>query len=170
MSFVLYYEKIGSECYKMDWLLDLVTNPFLVTSISSWLLAQIIKFVINIIVNKEFKLRWLFSDGGMPSGHSATVSSLAFFSLLTYGPGSFQFGVTMILAMIVTHDATGVRQEAGKHAVVLNEILETFELLKKKMDPEMKLKEYLGHTFIQVVAGITVGFLNALFMYFVVFN
>ena len=65
----------------MDWLLKLITNPFLVTSISSWLLAQIIKFVINIIVNKEFKLRWLFSDGGMPSGHSATVSSLAFFSL-----------------------------------------------------------------------------------------
>ena len=154
----------------MDWLLKLVTNPFLVTSISSWILAQIIKLIINTIVNKEFKIKWLFSDGGMPSGHSATVSALAFFSLLTYGPGSFQFGVTMILAMIVTHDATGVRREAGKHAVLLNEIVETFELLKKKMPPEMKLKEYLGHNVVQVIAGITVGFLNALFMYFVVFH
>lgn len=153
----------------MDWLIALLTNPFLITSVSSWLIAQLIKVIISSIINKKFSLSWLFSDGGMPSGHSATVSSLAMFSLLSCGPSSFQFAVTMILAIIVCHDATGVRQEAGKHAVLLNEILESFELLRKKMDPEMKLKEYVGHTHIQVIAGITVGIVNALVMYFFVF-
>ena len=153
----------------MDWLIALLTNPFLITSVSSWLVAQLIKVIISSIINKKFSLSWLFSDGGMPSGHSATVSSLAMFSLLSCGPSSFQFAVTMILAIIVYHDATGVRQEAGKHAVLLNEILESFDLLRKKMDPEMKLKEYVGHTHIQVIAGITVGIVNALVMYFFVF-
>lgn len=153
----------------MDWLIALLTNPFLITSVSSWLVAQLIKVIISSIINKKFSLSWLFSDGGMPSGHSATVSSLAMFSLLSCGPSSFQFAVTMILAIIVCHDATGVRQEAGKHAVLLNEILESFDLLRKKMDPEMKLKEYVGHTHIQVIAGITVGIVNALVMYFFVF-
>ena len=153
----------------MDWLIALLTNPFLITSVSSWLVAQVIKMIISSIINKKFSLGWLFSDGGMPSGHSATVSSLAMFSLLSCGPSSFQFAVTMILAIIVCHDATGVRQEAGKHAVLLNEIMETLELLKTKMDPYKKLKEYVGHTRVQVIAGITVGVVNALIMYFFVF-
>lgn len=153
----------------MDWLIALLTNPFLITSVSSWLVAQLIKVIISSIINKKFSLSWLFSDGGMPSGHSATVSSLAMFSLLSCGPSSFQFAVTMILAIIVCHDATGVRQEAGKHAVLLNEIMETLELLKTKMDPYKKLKEYVGHTRVQVIAGITVGVVNALIMYFFVF-
>ena len=153
----------------MDWLIALLTNPFLITSVSSWLVAQVIKMIISSIINKKFSLGWLFSDGGMPSGHSATVSSLAMFSLLSCGPSSFQFAVTMILAIIVCHDATGVRQEAGKHAVLLNEIMETLELLKTKMDPYKKLKEYVGQTRVQVIAGITVGVVNALIMYFFVF-
>ncbi len=153
----------------MDWLLELLTNHFLITSVSSWLIAQVLKMIISSIINKKFSLGWLFSDGGMPSGHSATVSSLAMFTLLQKGPGSFEFAMAMILAIIVCHDATGVRQEAGKHAVLLNEIMESFELLKAKMDPHMKLKEYVGHTRLQVLAGITVGILNALMMYFLVF-
>ena len=153
----------------MDWLIELLTNPFLITSVSSWLVAQVLKTIISSIINKKFSFGWMFSDGGMPSGHSATVSSLAMFSLLSCGPASFQFAVTMILAIIVCHDATGVRQEAGKHAVMLNEIMETFEILKAKMDPEMKLKEYVGHTHLQVLAGITLGIVNALVMHFLVF-
>lgn len=153
----------------MDWLIALLTNPFLITSVSSWLVAQLIKVIISSIINKKFSLSWLFSDGGMPSGHSATVSSLAMFSLLSCGPSSFQFAVTMILAIIVCHDATGVRQEAGKHAVLLNEIMETLELIKAKMEPQEKLKEYVGHTHVQVIAGVTVGIVNALVMYFFVF-
>ena len=153
----------------MDWLKSLLTNPFLLTGLSAWLVAQIIKMVINSVINKSFSLGWLFSDGGMPSGHSATVSSLAAFTLLQRGPASFEFAIAMILAIIVCHDATGVRRETGKQAVLLKEIIESFEILTAKKMPEVKLKEYVGHTPVQVFAGISLGVLTALAMHFWVF-
>ena len=153
----------------MDWLKTLLTNPFLLTGLSAWLVAQVIKMIISSIINKKFSLGWLFSDGGMPSGHSATVSSLATFTLLQRGPGSFEFAIAMILAIIVCHDATGVRQETGKQAVLLKEIIESFEVLTTKKLPELKLKEYVGHTPVQVFAGISLGVIMALVMHFLVF-
>ena len=154
----------------MDWLKSLLTNPFVLTSISAWLVAQVLKMIINSIINKTFSLGWLFSDGGMPSGHSATVSSLAMFTLLRRGPDSFEFAVAMILAIIVCHDATGVRRETGKQAVLLKEIIESFEILTAKKLPEVKLKEYVGHTPVQVFAGVSLGFIIALLMHFLVFT
>ena len=107
----------------MTWFTDLIRNPFFITSVSSWAIAQVLKVIINFIVTKELRWERLFGDGGMPSGHSATVSSLAMFSALVYGTGSFQFAVCGILAIIVCHDAMGVRLETGKQAIVLNELL-----------------------------------------------
>ena len=153
----------------MDWLIDLLKNPFLVTSVTSWFIAQVLKTIIYGIVNKKLDLTRLFGDGGMPSGHSATVTSLALFSALTYGFGSFQFAACGILAIIVCHDATGVRRETGKQAVLLNELIRAFEALSTKDLPEVKLKEFVGHTPIQVMAGIIVGIVNALFMFYIVF-
>ena len=152
----------------MDLLKQVFTNPFLLTGISAWFVAQVMKMIINSIINKKFSLGWLFSDGGMPSGHSATVSSLALFTLLERGASSFEFAVAMILAIIVCHDATGVRQETGKQAVLLKEIIKTFEILASKKLPEMKLKEYVGHTPVQVFAGISLGVIMALVMHFLV--
>ena len=123
------------------------------------------KTIINSIINKKFSISMLFSDGGMPSGHSATVSSLALFSMLKEGPASFQFAVTMILAVIVCHDATGVRQEAGKQAVVLNELIDLFSLPLDSELRQIRLKEFVGHTPVQVLAGILVGIANAIVMY-----
>lgn len=153
----------------MDWLYDLLTNRFLITSVSSWFVAQLVKTVIHAIVNRKLDMSRLFGDGGMPSGHSATVTSLATLSALSYGLGSFQFAVTGILAIIVCHDATGVRRETGKQAVLLNELIKAFEVLSTKKLPEVKLKEFVGHTPIQVLAGITVGIANAFFMHYIVF-
>ena len=85
----------------MDWLKSLLTNPFLITGMSSWLVAQVLKMIINAIINKSFSLGWLFSDGGMPSGHSATVTSLCVLSALARGPGSFEFAVTFVLAFFI---------------------------------------------------------------------
>ena len=116
----------------MTWLKELVTNPFLITSTSSWLIAQVIKVIINACVTKKLDWERLFGDGGMPSGHSATVSSLAMFAALRCGCGSFEFAVCAILAIIVCHDATGVRQEAGKQAVVINDMVAQFEKLLKQ--------------------------------------
>ena len=150
----------------MDWLWDLITNRFFIVSVSSWFVAQFLKTVLYALENKKWDWTRLFGDGGMPSGHSATVSSLAVLSALTFGFGSFEFAVTAILAIIVCHDAMGVRLETGKQAVKINEILEAFELLAPDKISEANLKEFVGHTPIQVMAGILLGIANAIVMHF----
>jgi acid phosphatase family membrane protein YuiD len=153
----------------MNWLTDLLSNPWLICPVSSWLVAQVLKVMINAIINKKLDWERLVGDGGMPSGHSATVSSLAMFALLRSGPGSFEFAVCAILAIIVCHDAMGVRFETGKQAQMINEIIRTVEVLSKQDLPEVKLKELVGHTPIQVLAGITIGICNAALFYFLIF-
>ena len=153
----------------MDWFFDLISNRFLITGMASWLVAQVLKTIIHAIIHKKIVLERLFGDGGMPSGHSATVTSLAAISALTYGFDSFQFAVTMLLAIIVCHDAMGVRLETGKQAVLLKELTKAFEALTTKDLPEVKLKEFVGHTPIQVIAGILIGIANAFVMHFWIF-
>ena len=153
----------------MNHLYSFFTNPFLMTGVCSWFIAQLLKTIIHFIINKKFDIHRLFGDGGMPSGHSATVTSLATISALYYGTGSFEFAVTAILALIVCHDAMGVRLETGKQAIVLNDLMEIIDMLTTEKLPEVKLKEFVGHTPIQVLAGFLVGILNAIFMYNVVF-
>ena len=116
----------------MTWLKELVTNPFLITSVSSWFIAQVMKMIINACITKKLNWERLIGDGGMPSCHSATVSSLAVFAALRCGCGSFEFAVCAILAIIVCHDAMGVRQETGKQAIIINEMVEQFEKLFKQ--------------------------------------
>ena len=153
----------------MDWLQQLITNRFLITGISSWFVAQVAKTIIHAIINKKLVLERIVGDGGMPSGHSATVTSLAAISALTFGFDSFQFAVTALLATIVCHDAMGVRLETGKQAQILNELTKAFEVWTKEDLPEIKLKEFVGHTPIQVIAGILLGIANACVMHFFVF-
>lgn len=150
----------------MNWFFQLISNPYLITALSSWFIAQVLKVIINAIVHKKLNLERMVGDGGMPSGHSATVTSLAVYSLLAHGPGSFQFAVTAVLAVIVCHDAMGVRMETGKQAVVINDLVELFESLSGKDLPDGELKELVGHTPLQVLAGMLLGVLNALVMHF----
>lgn len=149
----------------MEWLNDLLKNPFLLTALSSWAIAQVLKTIIHVIVNKEFDPLRIVGDGGMPSGHSATVSSLAVIAALYYGTNSFEFAVALVLAIIVCHDAQGVRLETGKQAVVLNEMMETLEAFSKGDFTDVRLKEFVGHTPIQVGAGVLLGVINAVVMY-----
>lgn len=153
----------------MDWLLDLLTNRFLITGVSSWFVAQVVKTIIYAIINKKLRLERMVGDGGMPSAHSATVTSLAVISALSFGFDSFQFAVTALLAIIVCHDAMGVRLETGKQAQIINEMIEAFEVWTKKDLPEIKLKEFVGHTPVQVIAGMLVGVLNGCVMHFWIF-
>ena len=152
----------------MNWLTELLSNPWLLCPVTSWLVAQVLKVIINAIIHKKLDWERLVGDGGMPSGHSATVSSLAMFVLLKSGPGSFEFAVCAILAIIVCHDAMGVRWETGKQAQAINEIIRTVEVLSKQDLPEAKLKELVGHTPVQVLAGITIGICNAMLFFFVI--
>lgn len=153
----------------MQWFMDLLHNPYLMTGLSSWFIAQVIKTILYALINHKLSFERLFGDGGMPSGHSATVSSLATICALIHGPDSFPFAVTCILAVIVCHDAMGVRLETGKQAVVLNEMIKSFESLTKKELPEVILKEFVGHTPFQVCAGILIGIANAWVMHTVFF-
>ena len=122
--------------------------------------------IIHWIIYKELKFERLFGDGGMPSGHSATVSSLAVFCALVCGTNSSQFAISAILAVVVCNDATGVRLETVKQAAVINDLIEAFnDLTKADMQPEEKLKEFVGHTPIQVLVGILIGVANAFVMY-----
>ena len=147
------------------WLRELLSNRFLLTGVSSWLWAQIIKTLIHALVTRKLDLTRLVGDGGMPSGHSATVSSLAVAAAYSYGPDSFEFAVAAVLAVIVCKDAMGVRLETGKQAAILNEIVRAFDDLSSEKLPEIKLKEFVGHTPIQVLAGILLGIVNAVLLH-----
>ncbi len=153
----------------MDWILDFITNKFFITAVVSWTVAQVLKVFIHAFITKSWDFSRLFGDGGMPSGHSATVSSLATISALTYGFGSFEFAISGILAIIVCHDAMGVRLEAGKHAKLLNILVDSFEKFSKNELPEVVLKEFVGHTPLQVITGIILGILCACGMHFIIF-
>jgi len=146
----------------MDWIFELITNPFLITAIFAWLIAQVAKTIIYYILNRKIRLERLIGDGGMPSGHSATVCSLAALSLLMCGPGSYEFAISTLLAIIVCHDAMGVRREVGKQAILTNEMVAILEKLAKEEElSEIELKEFVGHTPLQVVIGGCIGIASA---------
>lgn len=151
----------------MQIIFDILQNKVLIVGILSWGIAQILKFIINLIVHKELDFSRLFGDGGMPSGHSATVSSMAAMAALVYGVSSFEFAISSMLAIIVMHDAMGVRLETGKQAKVLNElttILKDMETLVTNFS-ESKLKEFVGHTPLQVIVGCILGIINAVLLF-----
>ena len=139
------------------WFRDLISNRFLLTGISSWLWAQVLKTIIHTLVTHRFDLSRLVGDGGMPSGHSATVSSFAVAAAFVYGLDSFEFAIAAVLAVIVCKDAMGVRLETGKQAAIINEIVRAFDELSSGKLTDVKLKEFVGHTPIQVLAGILLG-------------
>jgi acid phosphatase family membrane protein YuiD len=153
----------------MEHIAALFDNRFLIIPLTAWFTAQILKTLIYWIINRKFDITRMFGDGGMPSGHSATVTALAALAALVYGLSSFEFAVCAILAIIVCHDAMGVRLETGKQAEVLNDLIEVIDLLTTEELPEVKLKEFVGHTPVQVFAGIIVGILNAVGMYFLLY-
>ncbi len=154
----------------MNWFQELLSNGFLLVALSSWFWAQLIKTIIHAIVTKKVDFTRLVGDGGMPSGHSATVSSLAVSAAMVYGLGSFEFAIALVFAIVVCKDAMGVRLETGKQAVIINDIVEAFNVLTSEEKlPDAKLKEFVGHTPLQVIAGILLGIVNAVLLYSCVF-
>ena len=108
----------------------------------------------------------MWGDGGMPSGHSATVSSVALACGLYEGFASPVFAVALIVAIIVMHDAMNVRLQAGKQAALLNVMADMFEKITGTDLPnDEKLKELLGHTPLQVIAGCLLGLLVSTLCY-----
>lgn len=147
----------------MEIIKAIFTNRILLSGLLGWGTAQVLKTIIHLAVHKKLDFERLFGDGGMPSGHSATVSAVAVSAGIEQGFDSPFFAIALILAIIVMHDAKGVRREAGKQAKLLNEMLDVFEKLGgTELTPEQKLKEFVGHTPLQVFAGMILGICMAL--------
>ena len=103
-------------------------------------------------------------DGGMPSSHSATVMAVVSSTCVIYGVSSFEFAISAVLALIVMHDAMGVRWETGIQAKVINNMMDWFLQLDKDIPVEEKLKEFVGHTPMQVLFGAILGTFIGYFM------
>jgi uncharacterized protein len=147
----------------MNWFTQLWDNKVLMDGLIAWAIAQVLKAMLYTAINKKFEISRLFGDGGMPSGHSATVTAVAVSCAVQFGLSSFQFAVTAILAVIVMHDAMGIRLEAGKQAKQLNRLTDLINAMAGDSSPQEKLKEFIGHTPMQVFAGSVLGLLVALF-------
>lgn len=152
----------------MTFLKGLIQNPVLVSGVMGWFVAQVLKTVIHLMITKEFIWERMIGSGGMPSSHSATVCALATATGIQYGSEGFPFAIAVIMAIIVMHDASGVRRETGIQARVLNEMITLFREMGTKMSVEDKLKEFVGHTPLQVwigaLLGIIVGFITCQLM------
>jgi len=134
---------------------QLLANRVLMPSLLSWWLAQFLKVPIDYILSKKWNWGFWFSSGGMPSSHSSLVVSTMISIGLNYGFDSPLFSLATALAMIVVYDAAGVRRQAGIQAQKINQLIE--ELLSGHPISEEQLKEVLGHTPSQVIAGSLLG-------------
>lgn len=149
----------------MEFIAELCHNRIFLAAAVGWLVAQILKTIIYMWFNRKFLAERLVGSGGMPSSHSATVCALVTATGIEYGGGSFQFAISAIFAIIVMYDAMGVRRETGIQAKVLNEMMEMFVKMGKEMSVEEKLKEFVGHTPLQVLMGAILGIVIAILMY-----
>lgn len=149
----------------MSVLKDLIENYWLVSAITAWLTAQLLKIVTGMFRDREFSLAaLLFSTGGMPSSHTASVVALATSAAVRYGVGSFAFAIATLFAMVVMIDATGVRRETGEQAKILNQMMKQLFEAKNSEEWNRTLKELVGHTPLQVLAGAGVGILIPLLL------
>ncbi len=154
----------------MDLFFELVSNRTLVAAVTGWFVAQILKTIIDLVLYKSFHPERLVGSGGMPSSHSATVCALTSMAFLDYGASSFEFAVSFIVAIVVMHDATGVRMETGKQSMVLNALLRDNPFEWKDEVLDQRLKELVGHTPLQVAAGAVLGVAMALLLWFGVYE
>ncbi|CAM0954360.1 unnamed protein product [Alopecurus aequalis] len=150
-----------TKARESPYILALAANPTFVSGMLAFAVAQAAKVVLTSVVERRWSPRMLWSSGGMPSSHSALCTALTASVALCHGVGDALFPVCLGFSLIVMYDATGVRRHAGMQAEVLNKIVE--DLFQGHPISERKLKELLGHTPSQVIAGAFLGILVAWF-------
>lgn len=135
--------------------LGLLSNSVLIAGFISWSLAQLIKIPWNYFSTRRWDWVLLLRAGGMPSSHAALVASVAHSIGLFTGFNTPLFALALTLAVIVIYDATGIRRQAGIHAEFINRIVR--DMVKGKRSQEKQLREVLGHTPIEALAGTLLG-------------
>lgn len=133
------------------------------SALTAWFLAQVIKLVLFLVLERQVNWRRLVDTGGLPSAHSAFVTALATSVGLVEGWGSTAFAIAAVFGSVVMYDAVSLRREAGKHADILNELL-LLSTIKGAVREREALKELLGHTPVEVSAGFGLGVTVGLFV------
>ena len=142
----------------MDIFFDFIGNRVIQAAVLAWAIAQAIKVVLTLVINRRFDSSRVLGSGGMPSSHSAMVCAMVTAIGLHEGVGSSIFALAVCFAGVVMYDAAGVRRSTGKNAAVINRLIE--DLAKDGFTfSEERLKELVGHTPIQVLAGALLGIL-----------
>ena len=139
----------------MNTFTDFLQNKYIYIPILLWFGIQLFKLLYDLVTTKKFNFKRILGAGGMPSSHSAVVTSLATLIGKNIGVGTPMFAMALIFAFVVMYDAAGVRRAAGKQARLLNKIVETPGL--SGLEVSERLVEVLGHTPLQVVVGAVIG-------------
>ena len=139
----------------MEDIQKLVTNKYLYVPLLLWFCIQVFKVICDLVKTKKFNFKRIMGAGGMPSSHTAVVTSLAMLVGKSEGFDSAMFAVALVFAKVVMYDAAGVRRAAGKQAHLLNKIIETPGLTG--VEVQERLVEVLGHTPLQVIVGAIIG-------------
>jgi acid phosphatase family membrane protein YuiD len=136
---------------------QLISNRVLVAGLIAWMLAQFFKVPIQYLLHRKIDWGMWISTGGMPSSHSALVTATMLAIGLYTGFNTPAFALSVAVTMVVIYDAAGVRRQAGKHAERINMIID--ELFTGQPISEENLKEVLGHTPVEVIGGVILGFI-----------
>ena len=144
---------------------SIISNHILIPALIAWGLAQMIKVPIEYLRTRRWNWALLFSVGGMPSSHSALVACTAHAIGLHLGFDSPLYALALVVAVVVTYDATGIRRQAGIHAEIINTMIN--ELAAGHPLKGEELREILGHTPIQVLAGVLLGITIAQFYWMI---
>ncbi len=139
----------------MEEINQILTNKYIYIPLLLWFFIQLFKVIYDLITTKKFNFKRILGAGGMPSSHSAVVTSIATLIGKNEGFNTPIFALSLIFAFVVMYDAAGVRRAAGKQAQLLNKIIETPGLTTGQVSE--KLVEVLGHTPIQVIVGAIIG-------------
>lgn len=119
------------------------------------LLAQSAKVVVEAVARRRWRPELLFANGGMPSSHAATVTALSCAVAVNEGVDSSLFSMVLVFSLFVVFEATGLRQEIGKQAQLLNELMDR-ALHGERIERE-RLRELVGHTWAEVIVGTIFG-------------
>jgi acid phosphatase family membrane protein YuiD len=135
--------------------IQIFQNKIFITTLCSWIIAQTIKVIIGVISQKRFDFRWFVGTGGMPSSHTAGASCLATAIGFAYGFDSVYFALAASFTIVVMFDAQGVRRSSGRQARILNKIMD--DIYWQGKIQEGRLRELIGHTPLEVIAGFLLG-------------
>ncbi len=159
IKFLVLYMSVDED---MKFFTEIWFNQVFISAFWAWFVAQFMKVIETAIKEKKFDLSRMVGSGGMPSSHASFVMAMSTTVGLVYGWSSAMYGIALVTSLIVMYDASGVRRSVGKQASILNQIIE--DMTSDKPFSEEKLKELVGHTPVQVLAGAILGVLVSNFM------